>query len=675
MPADRRLPVIIILLVLFSLAGLAWPTGEKTKESLIYDPLDLQQPPWYKSALSGNELWEKGDETGALREWEKAISLGYKDGLAFYYLGRYYARLEDWDKTISYLRRAKPMIIDKDREELLEKLYETLAGAYMKDHRYYESYIHYRKGLNLNPDSSSIHLGLANLNLLWGNLDEAETEARLVLTRSPNIARAYWIIATVAEKRNEYSVAAEFYQKFLNLEPDRWEARLSLGLLLHYRMKQSDQAEKELIKVIDLAPEDGRAHAVLAEISLNRGDQMSAAKAVERSLEYDPGNYQALVLQGRISLDQGKNDQAERYLREALKSDPNGALALYWMGVVLSEKENYREAETFFKRAYDLAPGLHEAAVNRGLILEKMGKKTEALRQLTEVVAHSPDFALGQLTLGRLYYYAGETDKAFSHFRNAMALDRSLWEPFYFIGRCFHDRGENRKALDFYLSAQKLENNNPQLITDLAVAYEDSDNPVLAEELLNKALELDPNYLRAVVRLGLLKARQEDIEGADKIYHKAMIIRPGNISWGNQEEERDFLVRLVSDVENYLGAGINYLSLYEVLKNISRDEKVFSDLIPVLKEKILLQPLKPEYPHLLGMAYQEKGDEENAEKYYLRSIRNDSDFVAAHLSLGQLYAGRKEYELARKHLKAVLFLAPDSTFSPVVKELVDSFPE
>ncbi|HDL65202.1 MAG TPA: tetratricopeptide repeat protein, partial [Proteobacteria bacterium] len=278
-------------------------------------------------------------------------------------------------------------------------------------------------------------------------------------------------------------------------------------------------------------------------------------------------------------------------------------------------------------------------------------------------------------SLGRVYYYAGEPEEALPFFRNALALDRASWEPYYFIGKCLYDRNDNEGALEYYLAARKRDSENPQILTDLALAYDRTNHPELAEAMLTEALEYDPGYLRAMLRLGILKAREDDLTGAERLYRQALIIRPGDVNWGNPGEQKDFLVRMISGVEDYLGAGIDYLSLYAVIKNISRDQGVFTELIPVLIEKVRRNPLKPEYPHLLGMAYQEKGDLPQAEKYYLRAVRNDSDFAAAHLSLGQLYAGEKKYDLARKHLQAVLSLAPESAMAPTIKEVLKNLPE
>ena len=665
-----------IILLIWCLSSISLFPADQEPRSLVYDPLSLNQPPWMNSARAGNKLWEEGDEEGAIREWEKAVSEGFADGLAFYYLGRYYGRQNNWDKVITYLRKAKPRIEhDKEDPEVVRSLYEMLAMAYMKKRQYYESYIHYQKALRLDPDSPSLHLGLANLYLLRGRIDDAEKEAKQVLALSPSTARACWIMGAAAEKRGDYIGAVDYYRRFLAEEPDRWEARLSLGSLLNSQLQQTAAAEKELKKVVALAPNDPRAYAALGEIYLGRGQLESARESASHALKIDPSNYQALVIRGQIYLQEGESPRAEKYFKDALRVNPDGPLALYGLGVILFHRKEYQEAENHFRRAVNLAPHFREAALNRGLVLEVLGRRAEVLEQLRDVVERNPAFAPGHLALGRIYYYAGDIEKALPFFRNALALDRTSWEPYYFIGRCLFDRRENDEALEYYLAARERESENPVLLTDLALAYERAHQLNLAEAALTEALEADHNYLRALLKLGVLKARRQDSFAANRLYQQALIIKPGDINWGYQGEQRDFLVRMISGVEEYLGAGIDYLSLYAVMKNISRDQRIFTDLIPALKEKVRLHPLKPQYSHLLGMAYQEKGEQTNAEKYFLRAIRNDSDFAAAHLSLGQFYAQEGRYREAREHLNAVLSLVPESSLSPTIKEILKNLPE
>lgn len=632
--------------------------------------------PWLEAAEAGNRLWEEGDEEGALREWEKAVELGFSDEIAFFYLGRHYALREDWEKAILYLRQARPHLEHSgEEEEMILAAHELLALAYQNTGDFFESYLHYRRALRLAPDSPSLHLGLAHLNLRRGRVDEAVRAASRVLEISPADGRANLIMGMAAERRRDYRAAAEHYRLALEADPGDWSARLARGLILAVHLGREGEAERELERVLRERPDLDEAHAALGEIYLRRGEAGPAEEAALRAREINPDNYSALTLLGRLRLQEEDFERAEVLFREALDVEPQGAAALYGVGVVLFQRGEYLEAESLFRRALALVPRFPEAALNRGMVLDALGRREEALKALGELVADHPEFAPGQLGLGRVHYYSGRPERALPFFRNALALDPAAWEPYYFIGNTLRDLGSREEALEYYLAARKRGGESPSLLTDLARAYEEGGDLVRAESVLEEALAADPRYLPALLRMSLLKARLDRGEEAARLYRQALVLRPGDASWGFVGEERDFLQRIVTRVDDYLGGGLDYLSLFALIRNLSREEKVFPELIPVLRERVLAHPFQPQYSHLLGLAYGETGDLENAERYFRRALRIDSDFTAAHLSLGQLYSRTGRNEQARRHLSAVLLLAPGSSFSPEVRALLEDIPE
>ncbi len=667
------------LILLFSF--LVWPgigraaaAGEENP--LFADPLLSERMPWLEAARAGNRLWEAGDREGAVREWEKAVAAGFTDGNAFFHLGRHYLLREDWPKAIRYLRAARPRLENSPPEQgLVLATHEMLALAYLQVGDYFESYLHYLRALRLAPDSPSIHLGLAQLFLLQGKLDDAENSARRVLELSPGDGPAEGILARVAQKRGDYSAAAEYYRLALAAEPRDLNSRLARGLILAVQLGRDREAERELRLVVAGDPEQDQAYAVLGEILFGRGEFAEAEEAAGRALKINPENYSALALRGRLRLREGNPEAAEEYFQKALRIEPGGAMPLYGLGVIFFNQRQYREAEDYFRRALDRVAAFPEASLNRGLALEALGRRKEALEVLERLVSDHPAFAPGQLGLGQVYYYSGRTGEALPFLRNALALDPSAWEPYYFIGKCLRAEGLTAESREYFLDARGRGGEAPALLTDLALACEEAGELDRAEAILREVLAADARYMPALFQLGRLKARRDQSSEAERLYRQALVIRPGEATWGFAGEEREFLLRLVSGVEDYLGGGIDYLSLLALIRNLSREREVLAELVPVLREKVSAHPQEPRYAHLLGLAYGEGGDEENAERYFQRALRIDPDFAAAHLSLGRLYTRRGRSAEARRHLSAVLLLAPDSSVDPEVREMLRDLPE
>lgn len=666
------------ILFIFSLALLSLCRLEAVGENsaIFFDPLQGQRMPWLDDAEDGNRLWEAGDREGAVRKWEKAVAVGFADGVAFFHLGRHYILQEQWPKAIRYLRSARPRLEHSGEEEdLILAAHEMLALAYLQVGDYFESYLHYLRALRLSPDSPSIHLGLAQLFLLQGKLDDAENSAQRVLEISSGNGPAWRILARIAEKQGNYSAAAEYYRLCLVGEPQDAKARLNRGLILAVHLGRDREAEQELNLVIEGNPEQDQAHAVLGEIHLGRNEFAEAEKAANRALEINPDNYSALALMGRLYLRAGDSGLAENFFREAHRVEPEGALALYGLGVILFQNREYREAETYFRRALIRAKDFPEASLNQGLALEALGRRQEAFEVLEKLVVNHPDFAPAQLGLGQVHYYSGRTDEALPFLRNALALDPKAWEPYYFIGKCLWSAGLTGESREYFLAARARGGKAPALLTDLARAYEEVGEVDRAETILQEALSTDAYYMPALFQLGRLKARRDQTPEAERLYRQALIIRPGEAVWEFAGEEREFLLRLVSGVEDYLGGGIDYLSLLALIRNLSRERGVLAELIPVLLEKVSSHPLEPRYAHLLGLAYAERGEAQNAERYFQRALRIDPDFVAAHLSLGQLYSGAGRIAEARHHLSAALLLAPKSSVDPEVREMLRNLSE
>lgn len=672
MKVDKLIPVLCCLAAIIAPRLPADDAGPL----IFIDPLIHERMPWLESAEAGNRLFEQGDTEGAVREWEKAVELGLTDGYAFFYLGRHYALREDWKKAIGYLREARPRLAQLETDEGMILAAEEMLGlAYLNTGQYFDSYLHYRRALRMAPDSPSIHLGLAHLNIRRGRLEEAERWAHRALELDPSSARASLIMGLAAERRRDYPAAVEHYRAYLEGEPEDWRIRLSRGLILAVRLGRDREAEQELEVVVDRQPDQAEARAVLGEIYLRRGEEEAAAEAAGLSLEADPGNYRALTLLGRLRLQDGDMAGAEPLFREAYRIEPEGAMVLYGMGVIGFARGDYGEAEEYFRRALERVPVFPEAALNRGLALEVLGRRGEALEVLDELTKNHPEFAPGHLGRGRIHYYSGDPEAALPFFRNALALDPSSWEPYYFIGKCLWDRGRRKEALDYYLTARRRGGDAPALLTDLARAREEAGELELAEAALEEALAADSNYLPALLQLSRLQSRREQGEDAQRLYRQALIIRPGEASWGFAGEERAFLAGMISGLEDYLGGGIDYLSLFALIRNLSRERKLFPDLIPVLRERAAAHPFQPRYPHLLGLAYLEEGDLEKAERQFRKALKLDSDFAAAHFSLGDLYSRTGRPEQARRHLAAVLMLSPESSVSPEVRRLLGDLPE
>jgi Tfp pilus assembly protein PilF len=140
------------------------------------------------------------------------------------------------------------------------------------------SAVHYEKAWRLRPDRRGL---LLDLGRVWKQQNRAD-EARAALLAASRGAEP-----RVAEEARElmpsrYPYVYEF-RKALELDPANVELRRELAYL-HLEMNDRDLAEKEFLKVTELAPDDLLSLAQLGFLALRRGDSESAMPLLQRVL-------------------------------------------------------------------------------------------------------------------------------------------------------------------------------------------------------------------------------------------------------------------------------------------------------------------------------------------------------------------------------------------------------
>lgn len=91
-------------------------------------------------------------------------------------------------------------------------------------------------------------------------------------------------IAFQLEKAGNYEQAKEYYQKAIDLDPNKYEAYTNLGLI-YVREGEYEKAMKCHQKTIELLPDDWRGYYNLGVAYSNTGDKENALKQVAKLRE------------------------------------------------------------------------------------------------------------------------------------------------------------------------------------------------------------------------------------------------------------------------------------------------------------------------------------------------------------------------------------------------------
>lgn len=180
--------------------------------------------------------------------------------------------------------------------------------------------------LRLDDDSSIGHVGMANVLLARGEVDQAIAHATRAIALAPEYAQAHNDLGVGLAREGNLPQASEEYLRALAIEPSNDEARGNLGV-----------------------------------VSARLGDYDHAIALFEQALAINPHNADAQVNWGNTLVRLGRPQQAIAHYQRALMIRPDHADAEHNWGVALARQGQLAEAVVHFRRALALDPAHAEA--------------------------------------------------------------------------------------------------------------------------------------------------------------------------------------------------------------------------------------------------------------------------------------------------------------------------
>jgi Flp pilus assembly protein TadD len=167
---------------------------------------------------------------------------------------------------------------------------------------------------------------------------------------------------------------------------------LGLAYLEEFR---HDDAEKEFMKFIKLAPGDKFGYANLGLTYLRTGRYDEAKKQLEKAIEIDPADPDIRLIMATVYQMTDKNDLALNELKTALGYSPAHIKTLYQISEISAtgtDGVSKKEREDALRKLCENAPANLVPRLNLTDILIRTGRSDEALAQLESVRQIFPEF-------------------------------------------------------------------------------------------------------------------------------------------------------------------------------------------------------------------------------------------------------------------------------------------
>lgn len=343
--------------------------------------------------LSDVQLSRK-DRTAAFKNFDRILKASPGDAEAHYQKGLLYLENGDHDEALAIGRE-----LTKNAPDAAEP-YRLLGFAYFLKNQYASSIAALQKSLAIQPNAATFHI----LGFIYFALNDNEQ-------------------------------AMKQCQKALDLQPSFTPARLQLAQLL-LSAKRTDQAIKEVKKTLTVEKGNAFAHVVLGSAYLAKKEYAEGIGELNRAVAVDPSLPEAHGKRGLVALKRGMGQKVEselaavinprpdpmqirlllavRYMnrnepQKAIETllkgnngDPAEPISCYLIGEAYLRQNKDNEAKTYYIKAKAADPKFDLAYRRQAAIYIKQGKQEQGIRELQNLLDHSPNNVPALLLLASL---------------------------------------------------------------------------------------------------------------------------------------------------------------------------------------------------------------------------------------------------------------------------------
>ncbi|MFT5088365.1 MAG: protein O-GlcNAc transferase [Planctomycetota bacterium] len=325
------------------------------------------------------------------------------------------------------------------------------------------------------------------------------------------------------------------------------------------------------------------------------------------------------------------------------------AQRLYELGWLYLQKGRTRIAKDVFTRLIEQVPDEADAYFYLGVAQAKEHEKTEAILSFRRALDLRPGLADAHWALALLYNERGDGyQDALAAAEEGLNLDLANAYGHFVSGFILCSRGENERAEQLLLKAVELDPQQAHANYYLALLYlrkQDDEKAIVAME---HTVEADPSYTAAYYSLGTLYARTGRIEDGQR-----MIDFFQQLSGIDMEEDHYHrqLYRSTQPLlpEQQAAGHFNLGLVYLKRGELDRAQRQFQAALSV-------DSTYAEAQHNIGVIYALKGKHVEALAHFSSAVSIKPDYALAHKNLGNSYLVQGEYQRAEQSFRSALGL-------------------
>ena len=538
--------------------GLTFGKLKRYEEALSAYEEAIRLKPDYEAAWlnKGSQLADLGRYEEALSAYEEAIRLKPDYEAAWLGKGNQLANLGRYEEALSAYEEAIRLKPDYEAAWLGKGNQLGNLG------RYEEALSAYEEAIRLKPDYEAAWLGKGNQLANLGRYEEALSAYQEAIRLKPDYTSAIDSRNLVINKTYSIRKRLNFYENELSKLKNGNDKNLIILVIDYLELSKISKYELDndilsyqlLYKAYQLSslnnlPVVERCSALLKKVYLYPSLLISLARYKEAD-EY---------IKNWLPIFQDSND------REGMDAmlDPQtvqSSSSLLNIGNELGDLGRYEEAIAAYDEAIKIDPNDPDLWHNKGNQLANLGRYEEALSAYDEAIRLKPDYDYAWLNKGNQLENLERYEEAIAAYDEAIKLKADYIEAIF-----------NKAILLKKLGHQDIGNQQFHLIIETCQQYKNKDNQTIdfwnvyaasltclgqyeeVEQILQKALAINPNHPNTNYNLACYYAIQDNIPLAVEYLAKAIQLRPSDREQAKKDSDFDKIrqdprfIELISD--------------------------------------------------------------------------------------------------------------------------------
>ncbi len=218
------------------------------------------------------------------------------------------------------------------------------------------------------------------------NYDDAIKNLRKLVQKDDSNSFAHFCLGEVYFHLEHYDWALPHFRKVIQLnkynqDVQEIKTRERLAeIFLHY--KQLEEAQKELLLILKLKPNDYNYYYRVGDIFYQRHYPDNAGAYYQKALEINPNHVDSLFRIGEILYHSKRTSEALDHLKQCININPACSKAHYYIGMIYLDSRNYNHAVQEFSVSVRDAEYRVQSLYQKGRALMESGHSEKGVFEL-----------------------------------------------------------------------------------------------------------------------------------------------------------------------------------------------------------------------------------------------------------------------------------------------------